>query len=168
MSAAPAPAPAPDPETTSRRGLLVGLVLGTPIIVYGIGGALVDADRTQPVELARWVVGAALVNDLVLIPVVLVVGWGARRITPAPLWPIVRAGLLTTGVLCLVAWPFVRGYGVDPANPSLFPRDYGEGLLRAVAVVWAVAVLAAAITLTVRARRRGRAAPGGRSEDRRP
>lgn len=161
-------APAPDPGTTSTRGLVVGLVLGTPIIAYGIGGALVDADRTRPVELARWVVGAAVVNDLVLIPVALVVGWGARRLIPAPVWPIVRAGLLTTGVLVLVAWPFVRGYGVDPANPSLFPRDYGAGLLRAVAVVWVATVLAAAVALTVRGRRRARAAPGGPSADRRP
>jgi hypothetical protein len=161
-------APAPDPGTTSTRGLLVGLVLGTPIIAYGVGGALVDADRTRPAELARWVVGAAVVNDLVLIPVALVVGWGARRLIPASVWPIVRAGLLTTGVLVLVAWPFVRGYGVDPANPSLFPRDYGAGLLRAVAVVWTVALVGAAVTSMARARRRRRAAPGGRRADRRP
>jgi hypothetical protein len=32
---------------------------GTSVIAYGIGGALVDADRTQPAEPARWVIGAA-------------------------------------------------------------------------------------------------------------
>ena len=51
------------PETTSRRGLLVGLAVGLPVIAYGVRGLLVDADRTQPAELARWIVGAAVVND---------------------------------------------------------------------------------------------------------
>jgi hypothetical protein len=131
----------PLPETTSRRGLLTGLVAGVPLIAYGVRGALVDADLTRPAELARWIVGTALVNDLVVLPAVLAVGWALRRVTPARQWPPVRAGLMTTGVLCLVGWPFVQGVGRDATNPSLFPRDYGSGLARAVAVVWlAVAV----------------------------
>ena len=127
------------PDTTSRRGLLVGLALGLPVIAYGLRGVLVDADRTHPAELARWVVGSALVADLLLVPAVIVVGAVARRATPRPWWPTVRTALMVTGSLALVAWPFVRGYGRDPANPSLLPRDYAGGLAAAVVVVWAVA-----------------------------
>lgn len=129
------------PATTSRRGLLVGLAVGVPVIAYGIRGVIVDAADTHPAELARWIVGLAVVNDLLVIPAAIAVGFGLRRITPAWLWPAVRAGLLSTAVLGAVAWPLVRGYGKDPANPSLFPRSYGTGLLAAVAVVW-LAVLA--------------------------
>jgi hypothetical protein len=50
-----------------------------------------------------------------------------------------------------VGWPLVRGFGDDPANPSLFPRNYGAGLLAALAVVW-LAVAAAGL-LTRRRRR---------------
>lgn len=128
------------PETTSRRGLLVGLAVGVPVIAFGIRGVIVDAADTHPAELARWIVGLAVVNDLLVIPAAIAVGFGLRRITPAWLWPAVRAGLLATAVLGAVAWPLVRGYGEDPANPSLFPRSYGTGLLAAVAVVWLVAL----------------------------
>jgi hypothetical protein len=124
------------PDTSSRHGLIVGLVLGVPVIAYGMRGALVDADDTHPPELARWIVGSAVVNDLLVVPAVIAVGWLARRFTPAWAWPPVRAGLVTTGVLCLVGWPFVRGYGRDPTTPSLLARDYGTGLAVAVAVVW--------------------------------
>ena len=124
--------------TSSRRGLIVGLVLGTPVIAYGVRGALVDAADTHPVELARWIVGAAVVNDLVLLPLAGAAAWALRRVIPPAAWPPVRAGALTIAVLTLVAWPFVRGYGRDPANPSLLPRDYGAGLAVAVAVVAAV------------------------------
>ncbi|MGH9289742.1 MAG: hypothetical protein ACRD0V_15860, partial [Acidimicrobiales bacterium] len=51
-------------------------------------------------------------------------------------WPPVRAGLAATGILALVGWPFVRGYGADPTNQSLLPRDYGAGLTAAIGVVW--------------------------------
>jgi hypothetical protein len=157
--------PGAAPDTTSRRGLVVGLVLGLPLVAYGGRGVLVDGARTHPAELARWVVGAALVNDLVLVPLVLAGGWAARRFTPARLWPPVRAGLVTTAVLTLVAWPFVRGYGQDPANPSLLPRDYGAGLAAATGVVWvAVAAWALVAALSDRARRSARSprpgAPG--------
>lgn len=141
------------PETTSRRGLLVGLALGLPVIAYGIRGVIVDSARTHPAELARWVVGAAAVNDLVVLPVVLAVGWAARRVCPSDLWPTVRTGMVTTGVLALVAWPFVRGYGRDPANPSLLPRDYRAGLLAAIVTVW-VGVAAGVVISRVRRRRR--------------
>jgi hypothetical protein len=138
------------PATTSRRGLLVGLALGLPVVAYGVRGALVDAARTHPPELATWIVTTAAVHDLVLVPAVLVTGRIARRLTPDRLWPPVRAALAATGVFALVAWPFVRGYGRDPANTSLLPRDYGTGLAIAVAATW----LTAAAWAAVRARRR--------------
>jgi hypothetical protein len=131
--------PADLPETTSRRGLLVGLALGLPVLAYGLLGVLVDADRTHPAELARWVVGSAVATDLLVVPAVIAIGAVARRLTPGPWWPTVRAALMVSGSLVLVAWPFVRGYGDDPANPSLLPRDHAAGLAIAVAVVWALA-----------------------------
>lgn len=127
------------PETTSWRGLLVGLALGLPVISYGLWGVLVDADRTHPAELARWVVGSAVAVDLLIVPAVIAVGAVVRRLTPRTWWPTVRAALMVTGALAVVAWPFVRGYGDDPANPSLLPRNYVGGLTGAVAVVWAAA-----------------------------
>ena len=130
-------------------------------MAYGVRGVLVDAADTHPAELARWIVGAALVHDAVLIPLVALVAWALRRVTPARWWPAVRAGAVTTGVLALVAWPLVLGYGRDPGNPSLFPRNYGLGLAVTLAVVW----LAVAATCGARwLRRPGRssrsAAPG--------
>lgn len=130
-------------ETTSRPGLLVGLVLGLPVMAYGVRGALVDAADTHPAELARWVVGMAVVNDLLVVPAAMAVGLAGRRWTRAWAWPAVRAGLLTTAVLAAVAWPLVRGYGADPRDPSLLPRDYGAGLAAALAVVWASVLVAA-------------------------
>jgi hypothetical protein len=152
------------PATTSRRGLVVGLVLGLPLLAWGVRGILLDAARTHPAELVRWVVGAALITDLVVVPGVVVAASAARRITPARWWPAVRAALTITGSLALVAWPFVRGYGRDPANPSLLPRDYAGGLAAAVAAVWLVTAASLAPGLR---RCRARSRRAARCADRR-
>lgn len=128
-------------ETTSRRGLIVGLVVGVPVMAYGARGMLVDAQLTAPAELVRWALGAAIVNDLLAIPFAIVVSIGVRRLVPAIAWPAVRWALFTSAVLGLISWPLVRGYGQDSLTPSLLPRDYTAGVLAAVGVVWAVAGL---------------------------
>lgn len=143
-------------DTTSARGLVVGLVLGLPVIAYGVRGALVDAADTHPAELARWMIGTALAGDFLAVPLALALGAVGRRFVPMWAWPAVRAGLFVTGVLVLVAWPFVRGYGTSRTVPSLLARDYAAGLAVAVTVVW---VAVAALMTPFSPRRRGRQPP---------
>ena len=151
--------------TTSRRGLLAGLALGLPLIAYGVRGVFVDAADTHPADMARWLVGAALVDDLVIVPAALLVGTIGRRFTPRRAWPAVRGGLLVSGILALVAWPFVRGWGRDPTNPSLLARDYGAGLLLALVAVWVV-VGAIVVGRELRLRMLGRSGhPEGQRRD---
>lgn len=137
-----------EPTRSARReptgpGLWIGLALGVPCIAWGIRGVLAESARTHPAELGRWIVGSAVVHDALLLPVVLGVGVLARRFVPTVAWPAVRWALATTGVVLLVSWPFVRGYGRRPSNPSLLPRAYGTGVLVTLALVWVVALAVA-------------------------
>lgn len=122
-------------EGASTRGLWIGIALGAPIVALGIVDALGDAGRTKPAELARWVVGGVVVVDLVVVPLALAVGRVLRHRAP------VRWALAASATILVVGWPFVRGYGRQPANPSLLPRDYGMGVAVAMATVWAAATL---------------------------
>ena len=130
--------------TTSRRGLVVGLVLGVPIMLFGVRSALLDAHDTHPAELGRWLVGSAVAHDLVLLPIVGALAWALHRVTPVPAWPVVRRGAIVVGTLALVSWPYAAGYGASPGNPSLLPRDYVLGPLLAGAAIVAVTAIAAA------------------------
>lgn len=147
---------------SKRPGLWIGLLLGSPVMVWGIRGVLIEGARTHPAELARWIAGAALVHDLVLLPMVLAVGVTVRRITPDRAWPHVRWALATSGCVALVAWPFVRGYGRRSGNPSLLPRDYAGGVAVALVLVWLVAASLAWVTAR---RSRGRATPSASVDD---
>jgi hypothetical protein len=52
-----------------------------------------------------------------------------------------------SGVLTLVALPFVLGFGADPRNPSFLPREYGRNLVLLVVAVWLVAAAWAVVAL---------------------
>lgn len=143
-----------------HAGLWVGLAVGGPVIAFGVAGAVGDAASTHPAELARWVVGGALVHDLVLAPIVLAVSWLLGRVARGraggwaghPALGPVRWAMATSAVLVLFAWPFVRGYGRNPGVPSLLNRDYGAGLAAYLIAVWAIAAIAAIAALRYRTR----------------
>lgn len=134
-------------ETTSTLGLVMGLVIGLPIIAYGIRGVLVDSVRTHPFELARWVVGIALVHDLVLVPIVLVLGAVVRKmVRDDRARRAIRAGFIMSASLTLVAWPLIRGYGRRASVPSLLPRNYLMGFVVYLVITWVFVVCMIALT----------------------
>ena len=116
--------------------------------LVGVQSLLAESDDTHPPVVIRWLVGLTVAHDLMLVPVVLVVGVVVPRWAPARAW--VAAGLVVSGSLSLVAWPLVRGYGRQAGNPSILPRDYGHGLAVYLVVVWLVT---AALALLLRRRR---------------
>jgi hypothetical protein len=126
-------------ETTSPRGFALGLLLGLPLIAYGIGGAIVDADDTHPGELASWFIRLAIIHDVIIAPTVLALGWLTSRLARDDrIRRTLRAALLTSAGLCLVGYPFVRGFGRSDAVPSALARNYGVGLAIYLVIVWLV------------------------------
>lgn len=149
------------PDETTRNipfGPILGSAIGVPILGYGLWGMLRDSALTHPPDAAAWIVGSAVVNDLLLLPLLTVVGLVATRPLPAWARPPARLGLAISVVLALVAWPEISDVGGDPRNPSVLPRDELAGLLAYLGVVWLVVTLA----LVHRARARVRARLSGR------
>jgi hypothetical protein len=128
------------------------LLPGLAAVVYGGHGLLTAGRRVPLASWGAWFLGSALLHDLVIAPVWIGLGWLAARFLPRPARPPVVLAAAVTGVLTLVALPFVLGYGADPINSSFLPRAYGRNLLVVAAVVWVVA--AAWAVLAVRRARR--------------
>jgi hypothetical protein len=147
--------PAPDHRDGGRL-FWVTTALGWCIIAGAITGAITDRRDAQPLQLVRWVLGGALVHDLLWLPIVALVGAVLARATRGHLPRVVLWALATSAVLAAVAWPFVRGYGRQPGNPSLLPRNYAVGLATYLAVIWVVALADVAVGAARRATRRSR------------
>jgi hypothetical protein len=136
--------------TAPRYGRLfwIALTVGSAVMVFGVVGLVSDAGVASGADVARWFVGADLVHDFVLAPLACLIGAAVARLLPRWCRAPVQAALLTSGVLLIVVFPALRGFGRDhvPDNPSVQPLDYTTSTLTALAVVWA----GAAVWLTVR------------------
>lgn len=142
------------------RSFWVGAVVGGAIMAYGIAGLIGAARRTRPVELATYLVGAAVVHDLVVAPIVLAVAAVVRLVVPRAVRAPALGVLMVGGVVTLFAFPFVRGYGRNPANPSALPGNYASGLVTVLVVLAVVVGAATAIRVVARARREPSPASG--------
>jgi hypothetical protein len=110
--------------------------IGWALMAFGAWGILGRARATVPPELAAWVVGAAVVHDLVVAPVVFTVGRTLARTVRGLPRAAIQVGLILTGILVLYSIPVVGGFGRLGDNPSLLPREYGTSLLFLLAAVW--------------------------------
>jgi hypothetical protein len=131
-------------------GFWVGAVAGSALVAFGLRGLLENEPRGASSAL-RWLVGSALVLDLLVIPLAAAIGWGLHRVLPAWTWPVVRAALGISAVLIVFALPLVLDQGGTPGNATVRPRDYEQGLLVALAWTWGIA---AAWLVVLRVRRR--------------
>lgn len=86
--------------------------------------------------------GGAIGHDLIVAPIVAVVGWLISTRVPTAWRTPVRVGASISAVLGLIAVPALWRAHAGLPNPGLDDRNYTVGLVVALAVVWAAAVAA--------------------------
>jgi hypothetical protein len=133
------------PAEPLGRWFWAGLVAGAAIIAYGVLGAIGQQADTQPPQLLRFAVGTALAHDLILAPVVTVIGVALARVLPSWLRGPVRGALALTGIVVLFAYPLLRAFGRHPLNDSTLPQDYPRNVAIVVALIWLGAVAMVAL-----------------------
>jgi hypothetical protein len=117
----------------------ISAAAGWVVIAVGLRGIFTNSLDTRPANLARFVVAGALLHDLLVAPVVIVLGVALARRVPARARAIVQAALAVSGIVALFSYPLVRAYGLSAHNPTSLPHDYGSNLLIVLGLVWAVA-----------------------------
>ena len=147
----PEPARIAGAERVGGAAFWIGLVVGWAVIIGGVRVGMHDRE-VKPTLLVKWLAGGLILHDAVWLPLVAIAGalatFAIRRRVPASMvW-----AAMTSVVLTLIAWPFVRGYGRRADVPSALQRNYAHGLIAYIAVTWAIALVALAVD--VRRRRR--------------
>lgn len=128
------------PGTQQRAPFLIGLALGGPLVAVATFELVSEAGSAGAIAVGRWLVGANLLHDLVLAPAVCIVGWLLVRELPHALRAPLAAAMIASGIVVIVAFPALRGYGRDqvPGNPTVQPLNYASATLTALGVVWGV------------------------------
>ena len=133
-------------EKPGRR-FWVSAAVGWAGIAWGVIGIFSNSLETRPANLARFVVGGALLHDLLVAPLAIVAGVLLTRAVPGRARAPVQAALAISAVVALFAFPLVRGYGLAANNPTSLPHNYGLNLLVVLGVVWVAAGAAVVVRL---------------------
>jgi hypothetical protein len=121
------------------------LLVGWGVIVFGLHGMVANGGQANPPALFRLLIGLNIVNDALVIPGVIALGYLARRHLPGWLLMPVQVGLITSAVVVLYAYPLLGGWGRSArAGASRLPWDYGHNLAVVLLAVW---VLCAGLAL---------------------
>lgn len=142
-----APAPSPVRRETGGKLFWVGVALGWVVMILGVRGLLHEHVASNPKAVGRLFVESALLHDLVLAPLVCGLGLLMARVLRRPLRGIVTGALISSLIVSLYSFPFVRGYGRNPNLRSALPKNYGRGLVILLAVIWLVAAALAVLAI---------------------
>ncbi|HEU5268872.1 MAG TPA: hypothetical protein VFU36_03040 [Jatrophihabitans sp.] len=124
------------PATSVSRGRLLIGAIGTAMLGYGVVRIFTDAKDTKPVALAKWLLAALLVHDVLIAPAVLGVGWLLVRFVPPRARRYLQAGLICGGLVSALGVLLIWRQGkVGAASLALLQQDYRRNLLILLALV---------------------------------
>ena len=117
----------------------ISAAVGWAVVAWGVRGIFVHSFDTRPANLAKFVVGGVLLHDLLVAPLVILLGVLVARTVPGRARAVVQAALVVSAIVALFSYPLVRAYGHAANNPSSLPHNYGLNLLLILGMVWAAA-----------------------------
>ena len=141
-----------------RPGPVAWLVIGIGfgVMTWALLGVFRESERTASTSWFTWVIGAAILHDGLLLPVVFLAGAAFAALRRPALRSALRWAVGVGAIVTLVTLPVVTRVGARPDNDSLLPLDAARNL----AVMWGVLLVGAVLVgLLVDWRRGHRSAP---------
>ena len=123
-------------RTGSGMTVLRALLVAAGVAAIGFGlWHWRDLELEKLVSTLVWLAGSVVAHDLVLAPVVVVLGVVAARLVPRRWRTPLAVGFVLWGTLTLVALPALSGMGERPDNPTLLDRPYATAWWAGTALV---------------------------------
>ena len=138
-----------------RRWRVALVVLGLALLALGGFVLLVDVKPQQYLGIVTWFLGALIIHDGILAPVVFAIGLGMRRAStriPFAVLVIVQGALVTIALLVAIVVPEILKKSIGTGNETLLPLDYARNL--SIVIVALLALAAVLIAVVLRSRRR--------------
>ena len=105
---------------------IIFAVSGILLLLFGAFRFLTEISWHNLFVLALWMIGAIVVHDGLLSPVVVGVGFVLRRYVPDRARRYLQMGLIMAGLVTVIALPMIYLRGSQPAVKALLLRNYGR------------------------------------------
>lgn len=113
-----------------------GILLG----LFGVFRLATEVPVGNLMVLALWMIGAVVVHDGILSPMVVGVGWLVGRAVPPRARRYVQGGLIAGSLITAVAIPLILRAGQEPASKAILRQNFGGNLTLLLGVVAAVSL----------------------------
>ncbi|WP_213813699.1 hypothetical protein [Glaciihabitans sp. dw_435] len=161
VHAAPVHLPQGTGRGTTQQRWRIALIVGG-LLLMGIGGItlLGDVPAKNYLGIAVWFVGALILHDGILAPIIFGISLLLRRSSkrvPFGVLLIVQGAAIIAAITTAIVVPAALKKGIGTANSTLLPLDYGVHLLEFYGVLVVVTAVVIAVYLRVTAKRRAAA-----------
>lgn len=126
----------------------IATALGTAIAGFGVYGLLSNLTSIGLTSWLKTIGGGLIAHDLLFAPLVVAGSVVLARVVPGHARAPVQVACIVSGALIAVSIPVIRSTGRLTDNLSLLPSEhYGARLLGALAAIWAITAVVAAVRL---------------------
>ena len=139
-----------------RTWRIVLATAGILLLLYGAVSLLTNVDFGTLLLLALWLIGAVVIHDGIVSPLVIGVGWALHLFVPPRARRYLQGGLIAAALITVVAIPMIAQQGALPASKGLLQQNFGGNLSLLLGIVGAVSLLLYAVRVARDGRRRVR------------
>ncbi len=123
----------------SRIRLVIGAVGGL-VAMFGVARLVSETPGSHLLVLAVWLVGALVLHDTVLSPMIISIGAVLRRV-PARARSYVQGALVAGGIVTIIAIPLMYRAGSQPDVKAILDQNFPANLTVLLALITVIAVL---------------------------
>jgi hypothetical protein len=114
---------------------------GIGLGAYGVFRLVSELPTYSLLILGVWLLAALVIQDAILAPSVVGVGWLLRRYVPDRGRRYVQVALIMSALITVIAVPMIFLRGSQPAVKALLLRNYGSNLMLIIAIIGVISLI---------------------------
>lgn len=120
-------------------------IAGVLLALFGVFRLLTQVPIFPLVILALWLVGALVIHDGILSPIVVAVGWVVARVLPPRARRYLQGALVMAALVTVIAIPMIYRQDSQPKSKAILLQDFGGNLTLLLGLIAALTLLAYAV-----------------------
>ena len=120
-------------------------IAGVLLSLFGVFRLVTQVPPFPLVILALWLVGALVIHDGILSPVVVGVGWAIARVVRPRARRYLQVALIMAALVTVIAIPMIYRQDSQPRSKSMLLQNFGLNLTLLIGIIAALSLLAYAV-----------------------